>query len=86
MNYLGFDNCPLMGLIVQPIIGHYSDKTLKFGRRKPFFSRCFVSLNWTNINASSRNFIAFLPALWVGAGMLMIMDASLISPWNLSEL
>jgi maltose/moltooligosaccharide transporter len=31
-------------------------------------------------------FIAFLPALWVGAGMLMIMDASLISPWNLSEL
>jgi hypothetical protein len=27
MNYPGFDNCPLMGLIVQPIIGHYSDKT-----------------------------------------------------------
>jgi hypothetical protein len=21
MNYLGFDNCPLMGLIVQPIVG-----------------------------------------------------------------
>ena len=29
---------PLMGLIVQPIIGHYSDNTWsKFGRRKPYF-------------------------------------------------
>ncbi len=29
---------PLMGLIVQPIVGHYSDKTwTRMGRRKPFF-------------------------------------------------
>jgi maltose/moltooligosaccharide transporter len=29
---------PLMGLIVQPIIGHYSDKTwTRMGRRKPYF-------------------------------------------------
>ena len=29
---------PMMGLIVQPIIGHYSDNTWgRFGRRKPFF-------------------------------------------------
>jgi maltose/moltooligosaccharide transporter len=29
---------PLTGLIVQPIVGHYSDKTwTKLGRRKPFF-------------------------------------------------
>ena len=29
---------PLMGLIIQPIIGHYSDKTwTRFGRRKPYF-------------------------------------------------
>jgi maltose/moltooligosaccharide transporter len=75
-----------MGLIVQPIIGHYSDKTWEIRKKKTFLLVGAVSLNWTNINASSRNFIAFLPALWVGAGMLMIMDASLISPWNLSEL
>ena len=29
---------PLMGLIVQPLIGHYSDNTWgRFGRRKPYF-------------------------------------------------
>src|SRR5699024_7814173 len=29
---------PLVGLVVQPIIGHYSDATwTRFGRRKPYF-------------------------------------------------
>lgn len=29
---------PLMGLIVQPIVGYYSDRTWgRFGRRKPYF-------------------------------------------------
>jgi maltose/moltooligosaccharide transporter len=29
---------PLTGMIVQPIIGHYSDRTWnKFGRRRPYF-------------------------------------------------
>src|SRR6476659_10078132 len=29
---------PLVGMIVQPIIGHYSDKTWnRLGRRKPYF-------------------------------------------------
>ena len=36
----------------------------------------FICFDWINLDASSRNFIAFMPALWVGAGMLMIMDAS----------
>jgi len=30
---------PLTGLIVQPIIGHFSDKTWnRFGRRRPYFT------------------------------------------------
>ena len=34
---------PITGLIVQPIIGHYSDKTWgKLGRRRPYFRIRFV--------------------------------------------
>ncbi len=69
---------PLMGLIVQPIVGHYSDKTWgKFGRRKPYFliGAILASIGLV-LMPQADMFIAFLPALWVGAGMLMIMDAS----------
>lgn len=69
---------PLMGLIVQPIIGHYSDNTwTRFGRRKPFFLIGAVLASVGLILMPQADiFIAFMPALWVGAGMLMIMDAS----------
>lgn len=69
---------PLTGLIVQPIIGHYSDKTWgKFGRRKPFFLTGALLASIGLILMPQANiFTALLPALWVGAGMLMIMDAS----------
>lgn len=69
---------PLMGLIVQPIIGHYSDKTWgRFGRRKPYFlvGAILASIGLV-LMPQADMFIAFLPALWVGAGFLMIMDAS----------
>ena len=69
---------PLMGLIVQPIIGHYSDNTwTRFGRRKPFFLLGAVLASVGMILIPQADFmIAILPALWVGARMLMIMDAS----------
>ena len=69
---------PLMGLIVQPIIGHYSDKTWgRFGRRKPYFlvGAILASVGLV-LMPQADIFTAFLPPLWVGAGMLMIMDAS----------
>src|SRR5690606_6839437 len=69
---------PLMGLIVQPIIGHYSDHTwTRFGRRKPFFliGALLASVGLI-LMPQADIFIALVPALWVGAGMLMIMDAS----------
>lgn len=69
---------PLMGLIVQPIIGHYSDNTWgRFGRRKPYFlvGALLASVGLI-LMPQADIFIAFMPALWVGAGMLMIMDAS----------
>lgn len=69
---------PLMGLIVQPIIGHYSDNTWgRFGRRKPFFlTGALLASVGLILMPQADIFIALLPALWVGAGMLMIMDAS----------
>ena len=64
---------PLTGLIVQPIIGYFSDRTWhpKLGRRRPYF---LVGA----ILASSALFIMpNSPVLWVAAGMLWIMDASI---------
>ncbi|HEY9169368.1 MAG TPA: MFS transporter [Lutibacter sp.] len=69
---------PLTGLIVQPIIGYYSDKTwTKLGRRRPYFlAGAFMAAVGLILMPNADMFTAFLPALWVGAGMLMIMDAS----------
>lgn len=69
---------PLTGLIVQPIVGHYSDQTwTKLGRRRPYFLVGAILASFGLIlMPNSDMFTAFMPALWVGAGMLMIMDAS----------
>jgi maltose/moltooligosaccharide transporter len=69
---------PLMGLIVQPIIGHYSDRTwTRFGRRKPYFlvGSLLAALGLVFMPQAGA-LTAFMPALWIGAGFLMIMDAS----------
>jgi maltose/moltooligosaccharide transporter len=69
---------PLVGMIVQPIIGYYSDKTWnRLGRRKPFFlSGAILSAVALVILPNSGHFTGWIPALWIGGGMVMIMDAS----------
>jgi len=69
---------PLVGMIVQPLVGHYSDRTWnKLGRRKPFFlAGAILSSLALLFLPNSALFAAFIPALWIGAGMVMIMDAS----------
>ncbi len=69
---------PLTGLIVQPIVGHYSDRTWnRLGRRKPFFlTGALLASIGLILMPQADIFVQFLPALWVGAGFLMIMDAS----------
>lgn len=64
---------PLTGLIVQPIIGHWSDKTWhkKWGRRRPFFmaGAIFASLAlfvFPNVTE-----------IWMAAVMLWLLDASI---------
>jgi len=69
---------PITGMIVQPIIGHMSDQTWSsLGRRKPYFliGAILASIGLILI-PNAGLFTAFIPALWVGAGMLMLMDAS----------
>jgi maltose/moltooligosaccharide transporter len=63
---------PLTGLLVQPIIGHMSDKTWgRFGRRRPYF---FVGAVLTTL---ALLFMPHSPYLWIAAGMLWILDASI---------
>jgi maltose/moltooligosaccharide transporter len=69
---------PLTGLIVQPIIGHFSDRTwTKLGRRKPYFlTGALLASVGLILMPNASMFTSIMPALWVGAGMLMVMDAS----------
>ncbi|HMO38710.1 MAG TPA: MFS transporter [Saprospiraceae bacterium] len=69
---------PVTGMIVQPIIGHYSDRTWnRLGRRRPYFlAGAIMAAIGLILMPNASAFAAYLPALWVGAGMLMIMDAS----------
>ncbi len=63
---------PITGLIVQPIVGYFSDKTWgRFGRRRPYFliGAIFASLALFVMPNS--------PYLWMAAGSLWILDASL---------
>jgi maltose/moltooligosaccharide transporter len=69
---------PVTGMIVQPIIGHYSDRTwTKLGRRRPYFlSGALLAAVGLILMPNASMFTAVMPALWIGAGMLMVMDAS----------
>lgn len=63
---------PITGLIVQPIIGYMSDRTWnKLGRRRPYF------LVGAIIASVALFIMPNSPFLWVAAGMLWIMDASI---------
>lgn len=70
---------PLTGLIIQPIIGHYSDKTwTRLGRRRPFFlTGALLAAVALLLMPNAGEFAHFLPPMFVGAGFLMIMDASI---------
>lgn len=69
---------PLTGMIIQPIIGFYSDRTWNFlGRRKPFFlSGAILAATALFFFPHAGALAGFLPPMIVGAGILMMMDAS----------
>ncbi|WP_029035936.1 MFS transporter [Salinimicrobium xinjiangense] len=63
---------PVTGLVVQPIIGYFSDRTwTRLGRRRPYF------LVGAILSSIALFIMPNSPTLWVAAGMLWIMDASI---------
>jgi maltose/moltooligosaccharide transporter len=63
---------PVTGLIMQPIIGHMSDRTWgMLGRRRPYFTVGAILASIALILMPNS------PGLWIAVGMLWIMDASI---------
>lgn len=63
---------PLTGLLVQPIVGYLSDRTWNgLGRRRPYFLAGAV------LASAALFFMPRSPVLWMAAGMLWVLDASI---------
>lgn len=63
---------PVTGLLIQPLIGHFSDKTWgRFGRRRPYFLAGAILATLALLVMPNS------PTLWIAAGTLWILDASL---------
>ncbi len=63
---------PLTGLIVQPIIGHASDRTWsRLGRRRPYF------LTGAILSSFALILMPRSSTLWMAAGLLWVLDASI---------
>jgi maltose/moltooligosaccharide transporter len=62
---------PMTGLIIQPIVGYFSDRTWhpRWGRRRPYF------LVGAILSSIALFFLPNSPTVWVAAGTLWILDS-----------
>lgn len=69
---------PLTGMIVQPIIGYYSDRTwTSLGRRRPYFlAGSILAASALMLMPNAAVLSGLIAPLYIGAGILMVMDAS----------
>ena len=77
---------PLMGMIVQPLVGKYSDKTWnRLGRRKPYLivgaliavAVMLLLPNAGNFTFTQSLFLGLNAAMWFGLFSLMFLDTSI---------
>jgi len=70
---------PITGMIVQPIVGYMSDKTwCRLGRRRPYFLAGAILTSLALILMPNAPHLAsFIAPMFIGGGLLMIMDASI---------
>ena len=77
---------PLMGMIVQPLVGKYSDKTWnRLGRRKPYLlvgaliavAVMVLLPNAGNFTFAQSAFLGLNAAMWFGLFSLMFLDTSI---------
>jgi len=68
---------PVIGMIVQPIVGHYSDRTwTRLGRRRPYFlAGAILSASALTLMPNANILGDLAPLMIIGAGFLMVMDA-----------
>jgi len=70
---------PVTGMLVQPVIGYFSDRTwTKLGRRRPYFlAGAIMTSIALLLMPNAPHLSGFFAPMFVGGGLLMIMDASI---------
>jgi maltose/moltooligosaccharide transporter len=66
-------------MIIQPIVGYFSDKTwCRLGRRRPYFLAGAIMTSLALVLMPNAPHLAsFIAPMFIGGGLLMIMDASI---------
>lgn len=70
---------PITGMVIQPIVGYLSDKTwCRLGRRRPYFlAGAFLTALALVLMPNAPHLASFIAPMFIGGGLLMIMDASI---------
>ncbi|MEO0869496.1 MAG: MFS transporter, partial [Cyanobacteria bacterium J06642_11] len=62
---------PMSGLLIQPMVGYWSDRTqTPLGRRRPYF------LGGAILSSVALVLLPNAPSLWIAAGLLWLLDAA----------